>query len=367
MRYPLIRPFIDEEVKARVLAVLESGQLTEGAVTREFEAAFRAYVGARHALTVTSCTTGLELALRCLRIGPGDEVIVPDYTYPATAQVVPIVGATAVIVDSRADDMLIDLDRLEAAITPHTKAVIPVSGFGNPLDYDRLADLRKRHGFRVVEDAACAIGAEYKGRKVGSISDISVFSLHPRKFITTGEGGVVTTDNDAWAAWMESYKHFGMAKAAEREQIEFRMIGTNFKLSNLQAAVGVAQMKRIDELLERRRRLSDNYVRLLADEPRVTVPPTTPGGVHSRQSFCIHVPDRDRIMKTLRAEGIEVQIGTYALHMHPAFQDGPNMRLAGPFPGSDAAYARCLALPLYHELTEADQEFIVARLTALLP
>ncbi len=233
---PLTRPYITDEVKAKVCAVLDSGYLTEGPVTAEFEAAVRRYVGCAHALAVTSCTTGLELALRALLIGPGDEVIVPDYTYPATADAVAIVGATPVIVDVSPDTMLIDYHRVEAAMSARTRAVLPVSGFGNPLDYDRLEAIKKRHGVYLVEDAACSIGAEFKGRKVGSLADISVFSFHPRKFITTGEGGMVTTDNPVWAEWMVSYKHFGMTADASRRLTRFGRIGSNYKMSNILAS-----------------------------------------------------------------------------------------------------------------------------------
>lgn len=334
MRIPLIRPYVTEEVKAKVIAVLESGHLTEGPVTRELEAAFRGYVGCRHALAVTSCTTGLELALRSVGIGPGDEVIVPDYTYPATASAVAIVGATAVIVDSSAATMNLDYDAAEAAIGPKTRALIPVSLFGNPLDYARLNAMKSRHGLTIIEDAACSIGAEYLGKKVGTHADITVFSLHPRKFITSGEGGVVTTDNDEWAAWMESYKHFGMGRPTDREGIVFERIGTNYKLSNLNAAIAVVQMRHIDALLSTRRALAARYVDRLARVPGVTIPTTTPGGVHSYQSFCILVHDRDRGPSTLRGSGIEVQIGSYALHRHPAYRPGPQVDIRGPLPGS---------------------------------
>ena len=366
MRIPLIRPYITDEVRAKVLDVLDSGYLTEGPVVRELEEAFRGYIGCRHALAVTSCTTGLELALRCLGIGAGDEVIVPDYTYPATAAVVAIVGAKAVIVDCSRDTMLIDYDAAEAAITPRTRAMIPVSLFGNPLDYHRLDAIKARHGVAIVEDAACSIGAGYRGRKVGTQADITVFSLHPRKFITTGEGGMVTTDRDDWSEWMESYKHFGMGKATERESIVFERIGTNYKLSNLQAAVGVVQMRHVDELLERRRALAARYEQRLASSPGVTLPGTTEHGQHSYQSFCIFVPERDRLLSNLRGSGIEVQIGSYALHRHPAFVPGPHVAIPGPLEGSVYAFEHCLALPLFHELTGEQQERVVAALEAQL-
>jgi dTDP-4-amino-4,6-dideoxygalactose transaminase len=213
-----------------------------------------------------------------------------------------------------------------------------------------------------IEDAACSIGASFKGVRVGGLADISVFSLHPRKFITTGEGGIITTNNDAWAAWMQSYKHFGMAPAAEREGVVFERIGTNYKLSNVQAAIGAVQMRHADELLARRLDLSNRYLELLQPYPAVRIPATTPCGVHSRQSFCVQVEDRNRILRAMRADGIEVQIGSYALHMHPAFRNNPLVEIRGGLSGSRMAFDRCLALPLFHDLTDSEQQRVVARL-----
>jgi len=366
MKIPLIKPFVNDAVKAKVMEVLDSGYLTEGPVTHEFETVFKEFIGCSHAIAVTSCTTGLEMALRCLNIGPGDEVIVPDYTYPATAQVVAIVGAKAVIVDVEPKSMLISYEAIEKAITPKTKAIIPVSLFGNPLDYSILNRIKAQYNLHIIEDTACSIGAELSGVKVGSFADISVFSLHPRKFITTGEGGMITTNNDEWADWMNSYKHFGMGPAADREKICFLRIGTNYKLSNIQAAVGLVQMQYIDELLDRRIMLSDNYVRLLKSNPKIAFQEIIPGGKHSRQSFCIFVENRDAVMAKMREENIEVQIGTYSLHMHPAFQNNPLIEIKGDMAGSIYAFNNCLTLPLFHELTEAQQEYIVSKLLAIL-
>jgi dTDP-4-amino-4,6-dideoxygalactose transaminase len=361
-RIPLIQPYITDDIKARVCAVLDSGYLTEGPVTRELESAFRQYTGAAHAIAACNCTVGLEMALRALGVGPGDEVIVPDYTYPATASVAAIVGAKIVIVDVSPDTMLIDYDALEAAITPRTKAIIPVSIFGNPLDYGRLNDIKARHGVPIVEDAACSIGARYRDKPVGNWADISVFSFHPRKFITTGEGGIITTNHARWAEWMESYKHFGMGPSATREGTVFAMIGTNYKLSNIQAAVGVGQMLEVDRLLERRRKLAARYGEKLAGASGVRLPETTSGGIHSYQSCCVFVERRDQIMAAMRQSGIEVQIGTYALHHHPAFQQGAGCRWAGKLGNSDKVFQECLALPLFHELTENDQDAVVKEL-----
>ncbi len=365
-KIPLIKPYITQEVKDRVCEVLDSGYLTEGPVTAEFEACFKDYIGCRHALAVTSCTTGLELALRALGVGPGDEVIVPDYTYPATADAVAIVGAKNVVVDVSRDTMLIDYDGIEEAITDRTRAVMPVSAFGNPLDYDRLFEIKKKYGIYVIEDAACSIGAEYKGAKVGTLADISVFSLHPRKFITTGEGGLVTTDSTQWAEWMLSYKHFGMGVRDSRLTTAFDRIGTNYKLSNVLSAIGLVQMRHVEALLGRRLELAENYVRLLDGHGGVGLPETTPQGKHSRQSFCIYVENRDGVMEKMRQQGIEVQIGTYALHLQPAFAPGPGCAFSGDMPGSRYLFEHCLTLPLYHEMTEDDQEYVVQQLIGLL-
>ncbi len=362
-KIPLIKPYITQEIKDKVCEVLDSGYLTEGPITKDFENAVKHYVGCKHAIAVTSCTTGLEMALRVLNIGPGDEVLVPDYTYPATADVVAIVGATIVIVDVSRDTMLIDYDALEQAITPRTKAIIPVSIFGNPLDYDRLSTIKKKTGIHIIEDAACAIGAAYKDNKIGNFADISVFSHHPRKFITTGEGGTITTNNDEWAGWMDSYKHFGMGVSHTREGTVFSRIGTNYKLSNILATVGLVQMQHIDELLSKRIELAGRYKELLTGVGNIQIPQTTAGGKHSYQSFCIFIENRDGIMNQMRENGIEVQIGTYAIHMHPAFAEGPHIIHQGPFKGSRYAFDHCLTLPLYHDMTVADQDLVINQLS----
>ena len=362
MRIPLIRPVVDKQTEARVLEVLRSGHLTEGPITREFEEAVRAFVGCGRALAVTSCTTGLEIALRCLGVGPGDEVIVPDYTYPATASAVNMVGATAVIVDVAPETLLLDYDALEAAVTARTKAAIPVSLFGSPLDWGRLSAIKKQHGLFIVEDAACSLGAEYNEVKIGNQADVSVFSLHPRKFITTGEGGILTTNNAKWADWMLSYKHFGMGVAGSRLTANFDMIGTNSKLSDVLAAIGLAQMDHVETLLSERRKLAANYNALLADETDVIRPINVSGGLHSYQTYCVLVKNRNAIMTAMREQGIEAQIGTYSLHMHRAFADNPLCRFDSTIEGSRKAFEQALALPLFHGMTESEQEEVIEAL-----
>ena len=366
MKIPLIKPYITEEIKARVCEVLDSGYLTEGPVTRQFEESVKDYTGCSYALAVCNCTVGLEMALRALGIGPGDEVIVPDYTYPATAAVVEIVGANIVMVDIDPQTMLIDYDAVERSITKRTKAVIPVSIFGNPLDYNRLWKIKEKNNLYLLEDAACSIGAQYDGTYVGSLADISVFSFHPRKFITTGEGGMVTTNDPGWFEWMHAYKHFGMGASDIRSSTRFESIGTNYKLSNVQAAIGLEQMRNIEMLLESRRRSAHRYNQYLGDHPAISLPATTPKGIHSWQSFCVFVPGRDRIIDQLRTKNIETQIGTYALHLHSAFSQNPNCGIIGDMSGSRYAFDHCLTLPLYHDMTDDDQQYVVTELLRCL-
>lgn len=363
MKIPLIKPYIDSDIKQKVADVLDSGYLTEGPVTKEFERSISDFVGAKYAIAVTSCTTGLELALRALGIGPGDEVIVPDYTYPATASVIPIVGATAVIVDVCKESMLIDYEALEKAITKKTKAIIPVSAFGNPLDYERLNNIKDKYGLYIIEDAAPSLGAEYDNQMVGNLADMTVFSFHPRKFITTGEGGIITTNNKEWAEWMISYKHFGMDMSnTNREGIQFAQIGTNYKLSNILSAVGLGQMEKIDDLLSRRRDLAMRYVEMVSDKKEISLPITTAKGKHSYQSFIIYVDKRNEIMNKLRSEGIEVQIGTYSLHMHNAFNNHPLVRIESKMENSKWCFDHALTLPLFHNLTTQNQDLILQNL-----
>ncbi len=365
-RIPLIKPYMTQEVKDLVCEVLDSGYLTEGPVTREFEELLRAYLGCGHAIAVCNCTVGLETALRAVGLGPGDEVIVPDYTYPATAAVVNIVGAKVVIVDIDPETMLIDVDKMKGATTSRTKAFIPVSLFGNPLDYTQLAPIKAESKAVIIEDAACSIGAVCQEVKVGNEADITVFSLHPRKFITTGEGGIITTNNPDWAAWIQSYKHFGMSSQTSRATTQFERVGTNYKLSNLQAAVGVVQMRHIDALLDRRCQLAERYTSMLSDQPGVSLPKTVSGGGHSWQSYCVFVEHRDRIIREMNERGIETQIGTYSLHMHPAYRESDSCRISGDMTASRYAFEHCLTLPLYHEMTESEQDFVVQNLTELL-
>jgi len=364
MRIPLIRPYLPEKTKNLVCEVLDSGFIVEGQMTAKLEKMTADYLGVSHSIAVDSCTAALEIGLRCLGIGPGDEVVTSDYTFPATIQSILLTGATAVVVDVDPRSMLIDMDCLEAAITPFTKAVMPVATFGNPLDYDRLNAYKSQYGFYIVEDAACAYGAEYRGKRIGVQADITAFSLHPRKFITTARGGLITTENDKWARWMRSYKCFGKGAQVTREDTCFDQMGANAMLPDVLSAIGVAQMEVVDIMLDRRLELARRYERLLSGVDGVTFPETTDRGMHSMQSFCVFVEKRNRVMSTMREQGIEVQIGTYSMHMHSAFRANSKVRFASDMEHSRWAFDHCLTLPLYHEMTEAEQDEVVAAVKA---
>lgn len=361
-KIPLTKPYINQTVRDKVLEVLDSGFLTEGETTRALEKSIQSYLGAGLVLAVSNCTVGLEIALRAIGIGPGDEVIVPDFTYPATASAVLFTGAEVVLVDIDRDTMLIDMQALEVAITSRTKAVIPVSLFGNPLDYRHLIRLKDKYGFHIIEDAACALGAGYRNNPVGTQADITVFSLHPRKFITTGEGGIICTSNPEWADWIDRYKHFGIDRNAANHANLFAMIGGNYKLSNIQAAIGLAQMEYVKELLTERQRLALRYYNLLAKEDLIILPQVTPGGTHSYQTFSVMVANRDGIIQNMRTKGIEVQVGTYSLHLQPAFQNHARCRHKGSLADSDYAFRHCLALPLFPGMTHEQQDRVVTTL-----
>ncbi|MFZ5427660.1 MAG: DegT/DnrJ/EryC1/StrS family aminotransferase [Thermodesulfobacteriota bacterium] len=364
-RIPLVKPPLDDEVKRRVIQALDSGMIAEGPAVRELESLWSGYTGASHALAVTNCTVGLELGLRALGVGPGDEVVVPAFTYPASAAAVRIVGAQCVLADIDPGTLVLDRRRMEAAITPRTKAVMPVSLFGCPVD-PSLMDAARARGLKVIEDAACSIGAAWDGRRTGSLADVTVFSMHPRKSVTTGEGGMVTTSDPELARRVDAYRHFGMLPGPTGPRTVFATIGTNAKLSDLAAAAGIPQMRRFDAILEGRETLAREYDRLLEGVRGVTRAAVPPEATHARQSYCVLLDGRDHVWERMRAQGIEVQIGSFALHLQPAFIEDPGTRFEGPLETSARAFARSLVLPLHHDLTPDDQARVVHCLDSLV-
>jgi dTDP-4-amino-4,6-dideoxygalactose transaminase len=337
-----------------VRGVLESGYLTEGAITHKFESAISTYIGIKHAIATTNCTTALEISLKVMGIGVGDEVLVPDFTYPATAQAVENVGGTPVLVDVDLYTRQITAIEIENGISTKTRCVIPVSLFGYAIELEPIKKLQREHGFYILEDAACSLGVEINGEKVGKQADVSCFSFHPRKLITTGEGGMIVTNNDDWAEQIRMYKKFGMDRKSQ-----YVFYGTNCKLSDILSAVGLAQLEKIDKIIDMRIEKAKIYNELLASIDKITLPPGDGNIRNTYQSYTILLDsalDRDKIMNILRAHGIEAQIGTYALSQLPHFK---NTKKIGTLENSHRLYKSLLTLPLHHQLTNEDQEYIV--------
>ena len=353
-RIPLTRPALGAEVERAALRVLQSGALAEGPVAEALEAQAAAYLGCEEVVAVASGTAALEFALRALRVGPGDEVIVPDYTDPATAAAVCAVGARPVLVDVSPETLLLDLDAAEAAITERTRALVPVSLFGNPLDWERLAALRRRRAIPVVEDAAGALGAELGGRRIGGLADATIFSLGSGNLVAAGQGGLLATRRPELARWVRDHKRGG-----DGARGRYGTLGVNGRLSDVVAAIRLAQLTDAPARLERLEALAARYEASLAELDEVVRPRTTPGGRHARQTFCVLVPERDRVLRELRAGGIEARRPACALHAQPALADPRRCRPRGPFPAARAACGAGLALPLFDGMKSEQQQEVL--------
>lgn len=359
----LMRPYINNRELEAIKNVLDSRFLTEGPVTEEFEKKFAEYSDAKYGIATTSCSTALELALRTLNIGKGDEVIVPDFTYPVTSFVVSLVGATPILVDVDIKSYNTTVDRIEEAITKETKVIMPVSIFGNPLDRE-IYELKEKHDIHVVEDAACTAGAMLNDKKIGSQADITCFSFHPRKVITTGEGGMLTTNNEELGERARSLKKFGMRNIDG--QTRFAEVGTNYKLSNILATIGLVQLEKIEEILKDRQEKANSYSELLEEIEGIQPPEVRPDTRHTFQSYACYIEKegmRDRLREELAKENIETQIGTYALHLEPAFNE---TRQIGNLENSEKLFYSLITLPLHHELTQEEQLLICERISFLL-
>lgn len=359
-RIKLIEPVVGKEEIKNIGKVLRSGWLTEGPQVAEFEERIKKYIDVRYAIATTSCTTAIELALRALKIGPGDEVIVPDFTHPATGNMVRWIGATPVLVDVDLFSYNIDPEEVEKAITQKTRCILPVSWGGNPLEIKPLDEMKEKHGLFIVEDAACSLGSEFDGKKTGTMADITCLSFHPRKIITTGEGGMATTDNATYAERIKHLKKFGMETA--NGEITFTGDGTNYKLSDILAAIGIAQMSKIDAIIKRRIELAKRYTELLANVDSVRPPEKKKNAKHIYQTYAIYVEKdgiRDKIIEDLRKKNIETQIGTYSLHLQPSYKQAKKV---GKLEGAEKLYRNLLTLPMCHSMTKADQEYVVAEL-----
>jgi dTDP-4-amino-4,6-dideoxygalactose transaminase len=348
----LARPDVGEEELAAVAGVIASGQLTMGAKVAEFESAVAEAVGTAHAAAVSSGTAALHLALLALEVGPGDEVIVPAYTFPATANVVELCGARAVLVDVDPDTFNVDPSAVAAAVTPRTRAVMAVHLFGRPVEWEALQTAVPQE-VALLEDAAGALGARYRDIPCGALGVAACISFHPRKIVTTGEGGAVTTDEAALDAAVRRLRHHGWSTLGDMPAPAF-----NYRLPDLLCALGIPLVAGLEQLLQARERVAGWYTERL--ESLVTTPAAAEGDRHGWQAYVVQLDRRDEALQGLRAEGIEAQIGTWAVHRLEPY------RSQGPFPGADRAFERALALPFHTRLTEADVERVVSALAGFV-
>jgi len=374
---PFSTPSISAQEIDAVAAVLESRWLTTGPRVREFETAVAAYTGVRYAVAVNSCTAALHLALLAAGVGPGDEVITTPLTFCATVNAITHTGATPVLADICRDTMNLDPRAVEQAITERTAAIVPVHFAGRPADVAALRALASQHGLTLIDDAAHAFGAEINGRRIGASADLTCFSFHATKNLTTGEGGMVTTDSAEWAERIRILALHGMSRDAwaryTREGTpHYDVVAAGFKynMMDIQAALGLQQLGRFEALQQRRARVWRRYDEALARLPVWQPLPAAPNTVHARHLYTILVdPDacgvtRDALFAALRARGIGTSVHFRALHLHPYYAQQGYER--GRFPHAEYVSDRTLSLPLSADMQDDDVDRVVSALTELL-
>ena len=369
-RIPVMVPWLGEAEAEAAAEAVRSGWVAQGPRVAAFERAFAERVGAEHAVAVSSCTTALHLALVALGLGPGDEVVVPSLSFIATANSVRYTGAQPVFADVELSTGNLTRATVDAVRSPRTRAVLLVHQGGVPADVDSLRAACADWDLALVEDAACAIGSTVGGKPVGHGALLAAWSFHPRKIVTTGEGGMLTTDDADWAARLRRLREHGMnASAAQRHASSTPVLesyletGYNYRMTDIQAAVGLVQLGKLDAMLERRRELAGRYAELLADVPGLT-PVTDPA--HGRGNFqsywVLLAPEfpvgRDELLALLAEAGISARRGIMATHLEPAYAGHP----AGPLPVTERIGRDSLILPLFHTMTEAQQDRVVAAL-----
>jgi len=375
---PFALPEIGEEEIEEVVATLRSGWLTGGPRVQRFEEGFRRITGAQHAVALSSCTAGLHLALLASGIGPGDEVITTPFTFCATVNVIIHAGATPILADIRDDDHNIDVEQVARKITPRTKALMPMHYGGQPCHMDELLALAREHKLRVIEDAAHALGAQDRGRPIGALSDAAVFSFYPIKPITTGQGGMLTTNDQALAGQVRILSLHGLSKNAwnryaEGGSAEYQVLapGFNYSMTDIQAAIGVHQLEKLERFQARRTHLAAVYDRLLAGVPEVRRPWTREGVVHAWHLYPIRLElerlrcSRNEFIDELRKRGIGTSLHFIPVHLHPYYREAFGFK-PGDFPVAEQVYAGLISLPLYPRMQDSDVERVVTAIREIV-
>lgn len=352
------------EVKKDLKRTIDSGWLTKGPRTRELEAAISNYVRIRHAVAVSSGTAALHLSLLSLGIGPGDEVIVPDFTFPAAANVVELCAAKPVFADIEPNSFNVDPVEIERKITSRTRALIVVHQFGSPADMARILKIARRHKLYVVEDAACGLGARYREKMCGSMGDLGCFSFHPRKIISTGEGGAVVTNNVRLARRLKLLREHGMVETAAGKS--FASVGFNYRISEISSILGLAQLKKIEQILKKRNALAKEFRKIISSSTVVSPAPLNEDRENrsTYQSFVVKIDKKINIFKLiafLRSRGIESTVSNIVLHSQPYYRRKYGFR-ADEFKNSAAAFSNCIALPFHCRLNRKDFLKITAAL-----
>jgi UDP-4-amino-4,6-dideoxy-N-acetyl-beta-L-altrosamine transaminase len=375
---PYGRPEVDEADIQAVVEVLRGDWLTNGPTVRRFEEAFRHAVGARHAVAFSSGTAALHGAVHAAGIGPGDEVITSPLTFLASANCILYCGATPVFADVDAETLTLDPGAVEAALTQRTKAILPIHFAGLPCAMEAIHAIARARALIVIEDAAHALGAEIGGQPVGGLSHLTTFSFHPVKHITTGEGGMATTNDAAVAARLRRFRNHGIDRQARERQAttpavwqEMVSFGFNYRLSDLHSALGLAQLRRLDARLKRREEIAGRYHQAFAAMPEVAVAPTRPGTRHAWHIYPLRLrrdqlrQDRETIFRALRAENIGVSVHYLPVHLHPYYRErlgtGPGLA-----PVAEAAFERLISLPLFPGMSDGDVADVIAAVGKVL-
>jgi dTDP-4-amino-4,6-dideoxygalactose transaminase len=365
---PFAQPLItDEEVK-EVSEVLRSGWLTTGPKVHEFQDRFREYIGSKRAVAINSCTGGMHVALTALGIGPGDEVITTTTTFAATGHVIALLGAKPVLVDIEKDTYNIDPKEIEKAVTEKTKAILPVHYAGHPCEMDAIMDIANEHKLFVVEDAAHTVGTDYKGKRIGTIGNATAFSFYAIKNMTTGEGGMITTNDEELADKMQKLLYFGINKDAWKryEQAgtwyyEIETLGYKYNMDSMQGALGVVQLRKLDGFNKTRSEYAAYLTKRLEHLEELQLPVAREGIKHVWHLYPILVKtenlktSRNEFIDALRAENIGTSVHFIPLHLHPFYQKNYGYK-KGDFPNADYAFERMISLPLYPKMTKEDLE-----------
>jgi dTDP-4-amino-4,6-dideoxygalactose transaminase len=370
---PVMKPFFGEEEAQAAADAVRSGWVAQGPRVAQFESEFAAYVGASHGVALSSCTTALHLSLVLLGVGPGDEVVVPSLSFIATANAARYVGATPVFADVDLATGNLTVDTVDAVRTPRTRAVIAVHQGGVPFDVAALRTACAEWGIELVEDAACAAGSTAYGRPVGAGALVAAWSFHPRKVITTGEGGALTVDREEWAVRLRRLREHGMSVSAAQRHASSQPVlesyletGYNYRMTDVQAAIGLVQLAKLDAMVARRRELATRYHELLSDIDGLTPVRDPAYGTSNFQSFWVRLDEpfargRDEVLAELAAAGISARRGIMAAHLEPAYAGLPRVDL----PVTERLTRDSLILPLHHTLTEDEQQHIATTLAKL--